>query len=148
MKLAAARGREQAVRGNLAVLQLENVTDERLTRAQGQLAESLAAQGKFLEAAAVAPTNELVARYSAIHDAVHRPDTDACDCPETVTDPRGANGTSIELPNSFVEEMVYSEERGHERPLVRCLSCGDLNAKPAPAALAAVMDAHKQSRSK
>jgi hypothetical protein len=129
--LSVGAAREDAARANLSVLAADGVdpSDGRVRAGKSRLAEALAMRGRFEEAAAVEPREDVSGRYREIHEAVWREDEDACDCPPAVRDERGPRGTVIEVPTSFVEEIVFSGKHGREMPLVRCASCGDLNVK-------------------
>lgn len=94
----------------------------RITGNKVGLAEALALQGRYAEAAEIIPT------YLEKHKAVEREDAD-CSC-----DSFREEGDYL-LPNQFVESYGYSKKHGKDMPFVRCNACGELNAMPMPAHL-------------
>lgn len=93
------------------------------------IAEALALQGKYKEAAETAITPERKAEYNEIAAAVDADDADcACD-----------NFTETKehlLYNQYIEFTGYSKKHGRDMPFIRCRICGKLNAKPTPDFLA------------
>lgn len=102
------------------------------------LAEALAMQGRFTEAATTAKSKELRASLREKRDAVKKSDGD-CKC-DTYQD---ANGTL--LPNQFVESYGYSEKHKSSVPFIRCQVCGKLNARPILPHLAEQKEARRKS---
>jgi hypothetical protein len=132
--------RAEAVRRS-AEAQLEHLrrqpdpAPEHVATAAAQLAEALAAQGHFSDAATLHPQSEQAKRYQAIASAIERDDTEPpCPCPaDNRTDE--ASGRPILLPTENITEMVFSLRHNRLMPVVQCLHCGDMNVKPAPAHL-------------
>lgn len=118
-KLAHAMLREKAIRANL-----EQITDANLRRdTELELADSLAEQGRFREAATIDP------QFQEMVEAVDRDDDDFCHCPEDSVQSRNAQGAvTIPIPKHFVVGEVFSEKAGKIVPLVKCAKCGTLNA--------------------
>lgn len=97
----------------------------RITGNKDGLAEALALQGKYQEAAEVAQSDRLKAEYSEKCRAVERPDDD-CEC-----DSFYESGNYL-LPNQYIEFYGYSEKHGQEMAFVRCQACRELNAMTPP----------------
>lgn len=97
-----------------------------------QLADALADQGRYAEAAALHPTKEQAAEYAAIQTALDRPDDAICDCPaDEVVDPVSKKTLRIPARNKIAE--VYSIKLKRMVPLIRCEKCEPdraLNARP------------------
>ena len=144
-RLQTAKAREETARGSLQAMLAGNVSVERLNPQRDRVAEALAMQGKYHDAALEAASPEAKKRYAEIHAAVWRDDEESCECPETTADPRGAKGQTIQLPTTYAEEIVYSEKHGREMPLVRCSLCGDANVTRPGAHLQRIVDAHAGS---
>lgn len=121
MKIAQATLAEKAIRANL-----QSITDPIVRReTELELAESLADQGRFREAAEFNP------EFQRMVEAVERPDNQFCHCPEDGVQARNAQGAvTIPVPNNFVLGEVFSEKHGRIVPLVMCAKCGHLNATP------------------
>jgi hypothetical protein len=89
------------------------------------LAEALALQGRYKEAAKSAACPAIKAECKAKAKAVELPDED-CKC-----DPfREENGYLI--PNQHIESYGYSEKHQKQMPFIRCLVCNKLNAMQPP----------------
>ena len=97
----------------------------RITGNKDGLAEALALQGKYLEAAEIAQSDRLKSQFSEKHRAVERPDVD-CECDSFVE-----SGQYL-LPTQYIESYGYSEKHGKEMAFVRCQSCRELNAMNPP----------------
>jgi hypothetical protein len=117
-RIARAMMAEDAIRKNLALL-LPGSDAHRATEIE--LAEVLAEQGKFREAAAINP------EFEKFVTAVDRPDDEFCDCPPDTAQGRNAQGAvTVPVPNTFVAYEVPKD--GKIVPLVQCAKCGHLNA--------------------
>ncbi|MBX3288374.1 MAG: hypothetical protein KF855_03420 [Acidobacteria bacterium] len=95
---------------------------ERHFRATGNmngLAEALAMQGRFNEAAEYATRDDLKASFKEKAEACG---CSECDCPSH----RDENG--LELPNQYVES--YEVKDGKLEPSVRCVVCNKLSIGP------------------
>lgn len=93
----------------------------RLTGNKTGLAEALALQGRYLEAAEIVEDDRLRSVYSEKHRAVERDDDD-CAC-----DSFKETGQYL-LPTQYVESYGYSDKHGKDMPFIRCTACGELNA--------------------
>ncbi len=100
----------------------------RITGNQDALAEALAMQGKFQEAGKTAIRPDLKQEFIEKHVAVIQSDND-CKC-----DNFSFNGNT-KTANQFVESYGWSEKHQAIMPFIRCLICGNLNAKELPAYL-------------
>lgn len=105
---------EQTARGNLAAGSPD---------AMAQLAEALAMQGRYGEAAEQHPNKMSSARYREIADAIQLNDEEKCDCPDTETE-------ELTITPRFSEGTIYSSRHKGAVELVRCSKCGHLNARP------------------
>ena len=128
IKIGYAMMAEEAIRGNLELIDAK-AQPEVYYETRMQLAEALAEQGKFADAAKIDP------QYQAFADAVTRDDDEVCDCVPDTTELQGQNARGenvsqlIEIPNQFIAAEVYSEKHGKIVPLVKCAICGDINIK-------------------
>lgn len=130
---------EKSARADVAMLESELVglaadvaADETLARlrtARRRLADALAHQGRYDEAAAVEPEADQAQLYQYVWEAVWRDDTESCAC-EPFRD------GELSLTHDHVAEEILSLNHNRIMPLVRCNCCGFLNARPLPPALA------------
>ncbi|HXG85965.1 MAG TPA: hypothetical protein VNI84_18230 [Pyrinomonadaceae bacterium] len=90
------------------------------------LAEMLAAQGKFLDAArqTTIPVERELYRKTA--EAIARDDNDLCDCPAPTG---GVAGQILVLPKYRIVRQVYSLSAAAEVSLLECIVCGEWNAR-------------------
>lgn len=89
------------------------------------LAEALAMQGKYAEAAAVAVSPAYKKDFQEMATAVDSADTDCtCDSHKETKD--------YLIPNQYVERYSYSQKHRRMMPFVRCTVCKTLNARPMP----------------
>lgn len=101
---------------------MELEAHHRQTGNNDALAEALAQQGRYSEAAAVAENPDLRAQMLSYLSAVEKPDDDcACDSIEIIED--------FAVPTQNVEFYGYSEKHGAVVPFIRCRKCNDLNAR-------------------
>lgn len=129
---------------------LENPDPLHLKTAEAQLADALAEQGHYSDAAELHPSAEHAERYRAIAAAIDRPDDEqGCQCElQNVLDPQ--TNRPILLQNEIVSEYIFSPKHGRLMPVVQCVKCGDMNVKPAPAHLTqrlqGVREQHRQAK--
>jgi len=97
----------------------------RITGNKDGLAEALALQGRYGEAAEVAVSDQLKAEYQEKFRAVERED---CDCSCDSFKQEG----EFNLPVQYIEMYGHSVKHGGEVPFIRCTTCKELNAMPAP----------------
>lgn len=98
-------------------------------RARGsweQLADNLAKQGRFDEAAQIHPDSEIKDYYRRVWEAVWSDDDDLCDCKQPKAN---HNGKMVLLQKYQHLRDIYSLREGREVPLLKCLICGDMNAR-------------------
>lgn len=91
-----------------------------------QLAEAFAMQGRFTEAAEVAPIPELKERFEAINTAIEMDDEEKCDCPDTTGT---VDGVEITITPRFAAREVFSQKHGKVVSLITCVRCGHVNAR-------------------
>lgn len=104
---------EQAARGNLAAGSPD---------AMAQLAEALAMQGRYGEAAEHHPDPETANYYRRIVDAIERDDDERCGCADTETE-------ELTITPRFNAKTIYSQKHRNAVALIQCVKCGDLNAR-------------------
>lgn len=90
------------------------------------LAEMLAAQGKFLDAARQTPARAERELYRKTAEAIERADDDLCDCPAPTG---GVAGQILVLPKYRIVRKVYSLPAAAEVNLLECVVCGEWNAR-------------------
>ena len=122
---------ERSARATLETLANEGRRKGRAEAANvqlGRLAEALADQGRFSEAAATHPDAKRAKELRKIQEAIERDDAEICDCkPEEVNDP--VSNKKLRLPLENVVDEVFSPKHKRMMPLIRCNKCGDLNVK-------------------
>lgn len=104
----------------------EDTAARRYTAAQ-TLAENLAAQGRFDEAAKVTPSEAQAHEYVDLHEAVMRPDEEWCgaEC-----DARFKNDPT-RLTREDITAEVYSIAHGKHMPVNKCHYCKTTNVRAA-----------------
>lgn len=107
----------------------DEVVSNAFKREGSRLAEALAVQGRFDEAAAAEPKARKGRVYAAIWAAVWRDDAATCPCPEY-----RAHG-SRKLLNDVYAKDVFSLKHSAEMALVKCNNCGFLNVRSLTQAL-------------
>jgi hypothetical protein len=130
LRAAAVRRSAEA---QLRQLRLDKNPDPvHVEAAEAQLAEALAMQGHYAEAAELHPEPEHAERYAAIAAAIDRPD----DAPTCNCKVESANneilGQPVIITGEHVSEMVFSPKHRRMMPLVACANCPGMNVKPAP----------------
>jgi hypothetical protein len=96
----------------------------RLDIAKARLADALAEQGRYDEAAAAAPSAEQQAEYAGLWEAVWRDDEATCPCEPFVEG-------EMSLTHDHVALEVISQKHGNRlMPAIRCNACGFLNVRP------------------
>lgn len=113
--------------------QLKETVDKRTsqgrkdkTHLRARLADNLAKQGRFEEAADIHPDNTEAQFYAEVWKAVWRKTEILCQCsPEKVR----LQGKLLTIPNFQVLKEIYSVKEGRNVPLLKCTCCGFLNAR-------------------
>lgn len=118
-----------AAAASLGVVTSSNPLAQRRDQVAQTLAENLAAQGRFGEAADVAAHEDQQREYLELAAAVQRPDDEWCG-PEC--EAFFANDPTRLTREDIVAE-VFSIKHGRVLPAVKCHYCHSLNVKPAPA---------------
>jgi hypothetical protein len=109
---------------------IEMERHHRQTVNKDALAEALAMQGRFVEAADIAEREDLKNVLAEKAEAILKDDAN-CECPNHTED------SGFHIPNQYVESYAISHKHdGKIMPLIRCRVCGDLNARAMPAHLA------------
>lgn len=129
---------------------MEDPDPTHIENALGQLAEAVADQGYFTDAAKIHPNPARQEQYAAIAAAVERDDDDPpCNCPIEHKLDQQTNRQVLE-PIQIVQKMVYSQKHRKLMPLIKCVKCGDMNVRPATEALADRMrkaaQAHQEAK--
>lgn len=143
--LIRAAAVKRAAEAELHQLRVDENPDPRhIEGAEARLAEALAAEGRYAEAAELHPSEAHAERFQKIAEAIDRDDNaPRCECEVQQTiDP--ATGQPVVLTTEIISEMVFSPRQGKLLPLVKCVSCGLENVKPAPEHLQARLDAVRQ----
>jgi len=107
-------------------------------RERARLAEALATQGRFDEAAHVEPNELKTAHYQKLHDAVTKSDKDWCDCPRIERVGTGTVDNRQNLGN------VFSIKHGREMTLVVCRKCLFYNVRELPRGMTPARETHKR----
>lgn len=109
---------EETARGNLAA------GDSEIS--ETQLSEALAMQGRYIEAAKHAPIPEMKEHYEAISAAIEMDDDEKCPCEDIEGN---VEGVDISITPRFTAKEVFSQRHGKAVSLIRCVKCGDTNAR-------------------
>lgn len=115
---------EETARGNLAA------GDKEVSK--GQLAEGLAMQGRFAEAATTHPEKHARKQFRRIAKAIDRSDADKCHCGDIKGE---VDGVEVSITPRFVEREVFSKKHGKVVPVIVCVKCGHANAREAKSRL-------------
>lgn len=116
---------EMSARTDVEMLEAETPRQkDRLSHARARLAEALALQGRYNEAADVEHDKEKKAHYAGMWEAVWRDDEETCPCEPFVDG-------EISLTHDHVSEEVISQKHGNKlMPAIRCNDCGHINVRP------------------
>lgn len=107
---------EETARGNIAA----GAGDDALA----QLAEGLALQGRYEEAAMRHPDEAMRTEYQRISQAIEMDDSEKCACLDDETE-------GLTITPRYSERMVFSTKHGAAVSLITCRKCGHSNARPA-----------------
>lgn len=114
-------------RARALVMEKEIRARRKTKERDAQLADNLAKQGRFDEAAEAHPDLEMKDYYRSVWEAVWSDDEDLCDCRQ----PKAIHqGKQVLLQKFQHVRDIYSLRENQEVPLLRCLVCGDMNARP------------------
>lgn len=114
---------EKTARGNL---EATGENEEARTLALSQLADALALQGRFTEAAETHPDPVRTEYFESIVDAIQMDDGERCPCPDTTAE---IDGVEIAVTPRFEREKIFSPLHGETVSLIECSKCGHLNAR-------------------
>ena len=124
---------EQTARGNLDALGKDlragwqgAMLDKYLKDNQAQLAFGLAMQGRYDEAEKHHPDPLMKKRFKDIAAAIKKPDTEKCDCPDTIAT---VDGVEIAITPRFSKQEIFSQKHGKVVSLITCSKCGHVNAR-------------------
>ncbi len=130
-KIANARASTLVVLKNIENLQKlpdSELKQSRLENAFNQLAELIAEQGKYADAACLTKDETKREYYRLLIVAVVRPDSDSCGCPERIiTDAK--TGQQFREPAMHRMANVMSAKHGAVVGLFQCLTCGFQNVR-------------------
>jgi hypothetical protein len=95
--------------------------------AESQLADALAMQGKYSEAAETHPDPERTKYFQRIIAALEMPDDKKCHCKDTTAK---IDDQNIAVTPRFERAKIFSPIHRELVSLVECSKCGHLNARP------------------
>jgi len=111
-----------------ARLNLESATDDTRELALSQLADALAMQGRYQEAAAYHPNEERQEYFENLITALEMPDDEKCECADSEAK---LNGVDLEITPRFEATRIFSPIHNDVVSLVTCAKCGHQNAREA-----------------
>ena len=134
------RGRllEMTARQNLAR------AGERDTLPKTQLAEALAMQGRYVEAAETHPDPDRKSHFENIVRALEMDDSEKCNCEDTQAK---VNGVELSLTPRFESARIFSPVHNKVVSVIICSKCGHMNAREAKSRLLPQQAALSQSES-
>jgi hypothetical protein len=94
---------------------------------ESQLADALAMQGKYVDAASIHPDPERKEYFESIVTALEMDDEEKCDCPDTDAK---IGDVDIAVTPRFERAKIFSPIHRELVSLVECSKCGHLNARP------------------
>jgi hypothetical protein len=112
------------------------MTVARLGHARERLAEALAHQGRYDEAAALSTAR--AGEYETLWEAVHREDDETCPC-EPLEDGH--------THDHIAEHIISQKHDGKLIPAVKCNACGFLNVRSLPHDLRRLEELRAQAKS-
>lgn len=114
--------RELTATNQLQALQSSGASDpEREQQFREQLAEGLAAQGKFAEAVPLSLNEDRRSEYQAKADALQQPGR-RCACPETIQQRQPGNAKALATPTQNPAEVVWTGSQ--TLTFLLCSQCG------------------------
>lgn len=116
---------EATARANLE--QSAGVDKEARILAQNQLADALAMQGRYSEAAETHNDKHRRKHFRDIGKALEMDDNEKCKCPDTKAK---IDGAELSITPRFEQARIFSPVHNDLVSLVRCRKCGHLNARP------------------
>lgn len=116
---------EETAWGNLEAARGKSAAAREL--AENQLADALAMQGKYAEAAEMHHDKHMRKRYRDTAAAIERPDDEECKCKPARAE---SHGVEIAVPTTHIARMVFSRKHGAMVGLEVCDKCGKRNARP------------------
>jgi hypothetical protein len=116
---------EQTARANLLLSKGRNKAARAL--AQQQLADALAMQGRFKEAATLHTDRHRRKHFRNLVKALEMPDGEKCKCGDRKAE---MNGQEIAVTPRYEMEKIFSPIHNDIVSVVRCSRCGHRNARP------------------
>lgn len=95
--------------------------------AQSQLADALAMQGQYAEAAKIHPDKHRRKYFRDLGKAIEKPDDEKCKCRDKHIE---INKQPVDLTPRLERARIFSPVHGEVVSLVECLKCGHKNARP------------------
>lgn len=111
---------EQAARANLH--------RAKTPLAASQLAEALAMQGRYVEAAEIHPDESRKAHFENMVRALEMDDAEKCSCEDNKTE---MNGIELSLTPRFEAQKIFSPIHNDLVSVIVCSKCGHMNARKA-----------------
>lgn len=119
-----------------------NLTNSDNALAVGQLADALAMQGRYVEAAEIHPDEARTAYFEKTVRALEMDDEEKCNCPDDKTK---MNGVDLSLTPRFEESKIFSPLHNDVVSVIVCRKCGHTNARKAKSRLLPQQSALAQS---
>lgn len=119
-----------------------NLTNGANTLASSQLADALAMQGRYVEAAQIHPDEARTAEFERIAHALEIDDEEKCNCPDDKTK---MNGVDLSITPRFEERKIFSPIHNDVVSIITCRKCGHANARKAKSRLLPQQGALAQS---
>lgn len=95
--------------------------------AQSQLADALAMQGRYAEAAQVHPDKHRRKHFRDLGKAIEKPDEEKCRCKDKHI---SIDKQPVDLTPRFERARIFSPVHGEVVSVVECLKCKHTNARP------------------
>lgn len=95
--------------------------------AQAQLADALAMQGRYAEAAQTHPDKHRRKYFRDIGKAIEKPNDEKCKCRDKRI---SMDNQPVDLTPRFERARIFSPVHGEMVSVVECLRCGHTNARP------------------
>jgi hypothetical protein len=116
---------EQAARANLSLSKDRNKAARIL--AQQQLADALAMQGRYTEAAETHTDRHRRKYFRDLVKALEMPDSEKCKCGDRKAE---MNGQEIAVTPRYEAEKIFSPIHNDIVSVVKCSKCPHMNARP------------------
>lgn len=131
---------EETARLNLEASTGKNQEARILT--QNQLADALAMQGRYAEAAETHTEADRRKYFRDVVHAIEMPDDEKCNCSDRKAK---VDGVEIAITPRFERDKIFSPVHGEVVSLVECSKCGHSNARPLRSRLLKHISAESQN---